>query len=151
MRRFMCLWKSTRLAGGGTRFQRSRLYGPLHGIFLIPDSASSSRYLNWEFNPKGAMFLSFGIRRHDREDNYTELFQIKTEADNKGWRMEYCIPWSFLRRHFPAMEQSPGYVMWGNFYKCRDKTSYPHCVCWSPIDLPLPNFHCPDLFGDLIF
>ena len=34
----------------------------------------------------------------------------------------------------------------GNFYKCADETMNPHFVSWSPIDLPEPNFHCPEFF-----
>ncbi|WP_262895053.1 carbohydrate-binding family 9-like protein, partial [Parabacteroides distasonis] len=25
----------------------------------------------------------------------------------------------------------------------------PHFVSWSPIDLPEPNFHCPEFFGEI--
>ena len=37
----------------------------------------------------------------------------------------------------------------GNFYKCADETMNPHFVSWSPIDLPEPNFHCPEFFGEI--
>ena len=37
----------------------------------------------------------------------------------------------------------------GNFYKCADDTEFPHFVSWSPIDLPSPNFHCPEFFGEI--
>jgi hypothetical protein len=123
-------------------------------LFLMPDPGHSPRYLNWEFNPRGAMYLSLGISRHDREDirpdNYRELFQVHTEVLNDGWRLEYYIPLDFLHRYFPAMKWGTGHTMRGNFYKCGDKTSRPHFGCWSPIDLPRPDFHCPDFFGDLI-
>ena len=39
----------------------------------------------------------------------------------------------------------------GNFYKCADETMNPHFVSWSPIDLPEPNFHCPEFFGNIHF
>ena len=38
----------------------------------------------------------------------------------------------------------------GNFYKCADETMNPHFVSWSPIDLPEPNFHCPEFFGEML-
>jgi hypothetical protein len=40
--------------------------------------------------------------------------------------------------------------MRGNFYKCGDKTIHPHYGCWSPIELPKPDFHCSDFFGEII-
>ena len=36
-----------------------------------------------------------------------------------------------------------------NFYKCADMTKRPHFVSWQPIDLPKPNFHCPEFFGEI--
>ena len=123
-------------------------------FFLSPDPASSSDYLNWEFNPAGAMYLSIGKNRHERaiisDKNYPELFQLKTATHSKGWNLEYRIPLSFLRRFFPLLELRPGHTMRGNFYKCGEKTARPHFGCWSPIDLPQPDFHCPDFFGTLI-
>ena len=123
-------------------------------LFLMPDPENSAQYLNWEFNPNGAMYLSLGKSRYDRldvpEKNYRDLFQVKTITHNKGWNLEYRIPLLFLRRFFPSLELKPGRAMRGNFYKCGDKTARPHFGCWSPIDLPKPDFHCPDFFGDLI-
>ncbi|MDR0599232.1 MAG: hypothetical protein LBG84_04005 [Treponema sp.] len=123
-------------------------------LFLMPDPENSRQYLNWEFNPAGAMYLSLGKDRYDRldlpEENYRELFQVKTLTGTGGWSLEYRIPLSFLRRFFPSLEPRRGRAMRGNFYKCGDKTARPHFGCWSPIDLPRPDFHCPDFFGDLI-
>ena len=123
-------------------------------FFLSPDPANSPQYLNWEFNPVGGMYLSVGANRHDRVDipdaGYRELFQVKTTTHDKGWSLEYQIPLSFLQKFFPLTELKPGHVMKGNFYKCGDKTSRPHYGCWSPINLPKPDFHCPGFFGEII-
>jgi hypothetical protein len=116
-------------------------------------SSSSRKYLNFEFNPAGAMYLSIGTSRYDREvlpiDNFAELFQVRTAVHEKGWNLEFHIPLSFLKGFFPGLELKPGLCMRGNFYKCGDKTARPHFGCWSPIDLPKPDFHCPDFFGIL--
>ena len=82
--------------------------------------------------------------------DYRDLFKIKTVITNKGWNLEFTIPLSFLRQFFPALELRPGLCIKGNFYKCGDKTAKPHYGCWSPIDLPQPDFHCPYFFGDLV-
>jgi len=123
-------------------------------LFLMPDPGNSAQYLNWEFNPGGAMCLEIGTHRFDRHviqnDNYRELFQVKTEIHNNGWNLEYNIPLVFLRSCFPSLEMKQGHIMRGNFYKCGNKTAKPHFGCWSPIDLPNPDFHCPGFFGNLI-
>jgi len=123
-------------------------------FFLSPDPARSEEYLNWEFNPAGGMYLSIGTARNNRveipEENYRELFQVRTTTGGKGWALEYRIPLPFLRRFFPLVELRPGHVMRGNFYKCGDDTPRPHFGCWSPIDLPQPDFHCPEFFGELV-
>ena len=122
-------------------------------FFVSPDPASQ-KYLNFEFNPAGAMFLAIGTGRYDREilsnDNYRDLFKVNTTVHQKGWSLEFAIPLSWLKQWFAALELKPGLVMKGNFYKCGDNTSRPHYGCWSPIDTGKPDFHCPRFFGDLI-
>jgi len=124
-------------------------------LFLMPDPGNSAQYLNWEFNPAGAMYLSIGTHRFDRhdvrDDDYRELFKVKTVKHNNGWNLEYRVSLVFLRCWFPHLEFKQGHVMRGNFYKCGDKTAKPHFSCWSPIDLSKPDFHCPGFFGNLIF
>ena len=115
----------------------------------------SESYLNFEFNPLGAMYLAIGPNRHTREvlaiENYKDLFQVKTSTNDKGWSLEFQIPLSFFKRFYPDLELKTGYELKGNFYKCGDKTHKPHYGCWSPIDLLKPDFHCPDYFGTLTF
>lgn len=41
--------------------------------------------------------------------------------------------------------------IFGNFCKCADETAYPHYLTWNPIDLPQPNYHCPEFFGEIRF
>ncbi|MCL2411235.1 MAG: carbohydrate-binding family 9-like protein [Treponema sp.] len=122
-------------------------------FFLSPES-KSMEYLNWEFNPAGGMYLAIGSDRNNRvelpEENYRDLFFVKTAVHGSGWNLEYRIPLSFLRKFFPSLELKPKTIMRGNFYKCGDKTAHPHFGCWSPIFLPTPDFHCPKFFGELI-
>ena len=123
-------------------------------FFFSPDP-SSLKYFNYEFNPAGAMQLSIGTSRHDREilpiENFGDFFQVRTAVYKNGWNLEYSVPLSFLERFFPSFELVPGYKMRGNFYKCGDNTKRPHYGCWSPIDLAKPDFHCPQFFGTLYF
>jgi len=123
-------------------------------FFLNADPVNSNQYVNWEFNPAGALCLAVGSHRYDRHDiqidAYMDLFQVKTNIRDNGWSVEFRIPFAFLLSCFPLLQIKRGHVMRGNFYKCGDKTARPHYACWSPIDLPYPDFHCPAFFGTLI-
>ena len=60
--------------------------------------------------------------------------------------MEWEIPLKLIfRDQDPVFPQQ----LRVNFYKCADKTKRPHFVSWQPIDLPNPDFHCPEFFGEL--
>jgi len=123
-------------------------------FFLMADPVNSIQYINLEFNPAGALCLAVGTHRYDRHeiqiDSYMDLFHVKTNIHNNGWNIEYRIPFTFLRSCFPSLELKQKHIMRGNFYKCGDKTVRPHYACWSPINLPNPDFHCPAFFGTLI-
>jgi hypothetical protein len=124
-------------------------------FFFSPDPASP-KYLNFEFNPAGAMQLSIGTSRYDREilpvENFTDFFRVRTTVYESGWDLEYSVPLSFITRFFPSIKKlASGNKMRGNFYKCGDNTKRPHYGCWSPIDLAKPDFHCPQFFGVLNF
>lgn len=123
-------------------------------LFFMPDPEHSARYLNWEFNPAGAMYLTLGTDRFDRNDvvlpEYRELFEAEPSRDDQGWEVSWRIPLEFLREYFPQLEPGAGWRMRGNFYKCGDRAPRPHYGCWSPIDLPEPDFHSPAFFGDFI-
>jgi hypothetical protein len=122
-------------------------------FFLSPDPRAFPNYLNFEFNPLGAMYLSIGTNRHDRRvlgsDDYREVFSVRTAVFDKGWSLEFHIPLSFIKGFFPLLELKPPLAMRGNFYKCGDLCAKPHYGCWSPIALAKPDFHCPDFFGIL--
>jgi hypothetical protein len=120
-------------------------------FFLSPDPDNSPEYLNFEFNSAAAMYLSVGASRHNRvkiqQEDYQKFFNVKTTVSDKGWNLEYCIPFSFIRCFFPSFKFKPRHIMRGNFYKCGNGTTRPHYGCWSPIKLSEPDFHCPEYFG----
>ena len=137
----------------------TRGFGPVHKdscmeFFFCPEK-NSSKYLNFELNPAGAMYLSLGTNRYNREilniENFSNEFQIRANIHDSGWNLEYRISFDFLGSFFPGLEIKKGSQMRGNFYKCGDNTPRPHFGCWSPIDLQKPDFHCPEFFGTLTF
>ncbi len=116
-------------------------------------------YINFEFNCIGACDAA---RRPSRDTKtslspeeyksirrYTSLEEVAFE-EKKGvyeWELLVAIPLKVMGLDAKNMPEK----IKGNFYKCADDTEYPHFVSWSPIDLPAPNFHCPQFFGDIYF
>lgn len=141
------------------RTEVKELNGPVYTdscmeFFFMPDPEHSKKYINWEFNSAGVLFISIGTDRYDRRnlepENYARLFRVEAKTEKNGWEVSYIIPYEFLRKFFPGFQVREGGKMRGNFHKCADKADKPHYGCWAPIDLPDPDFHCPDFFGELI-
>ncbi|NLT47675.1 MAG: hypothetical protein GXX92_04610 [Clostridiales bacterium] len=123
-------------------------------LFLMPDPEHSPDYFNWEFNAEGAMYLSLGSDRFNRRDinpeDYMSFFRVRPERRPGRWSVEYRILHEFIRSYFPDYKPEEGWRMKGNFYKCGEKTKYPHYGCFAWIDLPEPDFHSPGFFGTFI-
>lgn len=74
---------------------------------------------------------------------FSTLPHTQTDLSNKEWMVGEIIPFASL-----GLEKAPESLK-VNFYKCGDKCRQPHFLSWSPIDLPTPNFHCPEFFGEI--
>lgn len=116
-------------------------------------------YFNFETNCIGAMV---GSRRLSRDEDVQPLpseemalierkcsFPREAFEEKDGlfeWTVELAIPLKLIFREkkiaFPQKLKA-------NFYKCADKTKKPHFLSWQPIDLPKPNFHCPEFFKEI--
>lgn len=121
-------------------------------FFLAPDP-SDNRYLNFEFNPLGNLYLGFGSTRPTRVRQIVGdkelLFHPQPFFNEKGWGIVYHIPFAFIRNYFPGFE--PCGEMAGNFYKCGDLTEQPHYLSWRVMRTATPDFHRRQDFGTLIF
>ncbi len=121
-------------------------------FFLAPDP-SDSRYLNFEFNPLGNLYLGFGSTRPTRVrqivSSKDELFRPEPFVTEGGWGIVYCIPFDFIRNYFPDFQV--GGEMAGNFYKCGDLTPQPHYLSWQVMTTDTPDFHRRQDFGRLCF
>lgn len=139
---------------------RAQLTGPLAPVcedsclefFLAPD-ADDPRYLNFEWNPNGALFLGFGAQRETRVRQIVSdpdaLLAPRPFATAQGWGIEFRVPASFVRLYMP------GFALRGacdaNFYKCGDRTAQPHYLAWAPLSSDQPDFHRRGDFGRLWF
>ena len=125
--------------------------------FFVQDP-DGSVYYNFEINALGKILACVGPDRNNRSHRPAEEMEAiarfasvkKLEGEKEGlqaWRVCVIIPFELIGidpSNIPASVRA-------NFYKCGDKTAHPHFVSWSPIDLPAPDFHRPDFFGELRF
>lgn len=112
-------------------------------FFFKPDPWST-KYFNFEINPKGVMHLGFGDGRHGRvfvEER--EVFDIETIPDEGDWTLKFYIPDSFLLKYVEHI----GTVCKGNFYKCGELTGHSHYAVWNEVEVLEPDYHLPDFFG----
>lgn len=116
--------------------------------FFLAPNADDASYINIEINAIGTMLLHQGYDRHNNKKLPVadEIFDIKTVITQKGWQLFYKVPFSFLTEYFGKVTDT----MHGNFYKCGDETPHMHYAMWSPIDLPEPDYHRPEFFGEII-
>lgn len=137
---------------------RATLTGKLDAVctdscleFFLAPRVEDARYLNFEFNPLGTLYLGFGGERA------TRVRQIVKDAEKtfcpspflteEGWGIKFRIPLSFLRIYFP--EISFRGEMHCNFYKCGDLTEVPHYLAWAPLSSETPDYHRRQDFGIL--
>lgn len=129
-------------------------------FFLLPGLLGERKYMNFEFNALGVLLLGIGDGRNNRihPKINPDKFEIKASLNIENmknyngdlWTIEFKIPFDFLEEHYGRHDFLSGYKMKANFYKCGDKTEYPHYGCWNPIENLTPDFHLPQYFGELI-
>ena len=137
------------------------------GEYVHPDScveffmrkADELFYTNFEFNCIGTCLAARGQDRHNRtpftSNEYKKIrryttVQRETFEEKKGiyaWDLTVAIPLELMGLDASNMPDK----ICGNFYKCADKTANPHYVTWNPINLPAPDYHCPEHFGEISF
>ena len=62
-----------------------------------------------------------------------------------AWSLELEIPFALICGEGVCPTR-----LLANFYKCGDKTAVPHFLSWNPVEVPSPDFHRPEFFGELI-
>ena len=113
------------------------------------------RYVNIEMNCAGTILVGKRLTKDDAKHLSEEEIatirrvtslpheQIDSRQENQSWWAIEVIPYEIF-----GYAQKPE-TLRANLYKCGDKCDQPHFLSWSPIDLPAPNFHCPEYFGEI--
>ncbi|ALO34688.1 hypothetical protein CMT41_08110 [Colwellia sp. MT41] len=129
-------------------------------FFFSPSGVLGSSYVNLEVNCCGTLHLAYGPGRDKRQfisleaasliqriTSITSPVKFETDHDNE-WTVEIALP-------FAAIEQLTGEKVnkdkwFGNFYRCGGRTE-PQYAVWHNIDVPEPDYHRPEHFGELVF
>lgn len=121
--------------------------------FFFCPMEGDNRYFNIEFSPTGCYYLGFGSDRYDLVRLIPEapVFTPDIRRTEGGWEIRYSIPFSFIRRFFPAFTAEPGKCIRANFYKCGDLTVNEHYLSWNPIAQAQPDYHLSQYFAPLYF
>ena len=137
----------------------ARLTGPLDQVcndscleFFFAPMQADARYLNFEVNPLGNVYLGFGAERATRVRQIVKdpaPFRTETFRPENGWGFVMEIPLSFIRLYFP--EAGLNGTAACNFYKCGDETVSPHYLAWSPLTSEKPDYHRRWDFGTIEF
>ena len=117
-------------------------------------------YMNFETNCIGAMVATRRLGKNEGIEPFTPdqmatiqrrcTFPREVIEERDGmaeWEVELRIPLALI---FGDRQIAFPQTLRANFYKCADLTKRPHYVSWQPIQLPTPNFHCPEFFGEII-
>ena len=118
-------------------------------IFLAPDAANPARYFEFEAAPTGEWIdLGITVRPGGRETDWEFASGFTTAAKLEGERLliGMRIPWSDAIPK-PAM----GDVWRVNLFRCVGPEAPERYLAWLPTGTPEPNFHVPEVFGELRF
>ncbi|WP_295728047.1 carbohydrate-binding family 9-like protein [uncultured Muribaculum sp.] len=121
-----------------------------------------SHYYNIECNCVGKVLLACGPDRNERMYSSQEQVGLIRRSpsipdiepfDNRNapevWSMRLVVP---VKAFFnDDIQDLRGKAAKANFYKCGDKLPVPHFLSWRPIRKPIPDFHLPEYFGEIVF
>lgn len=116
-------------------------------LFISPN-CDDKRYLNFEFNPFGTMYLGVRTSRFDCEfpKESKEYFEVQSFVDEKRWMLQFTIPFEFIDKIFGKHTNN----MRANMYKCTEDGQVEHYASLFRIDTPEADFHRPEFFGEFI-
>jgi hypothetical protein len=116
--------------------------------FFISPNENDPRYINFEFNPYGTMYVSVRKSRHEWEftDEDRDYFEVQSHVDNKKWVIQFVLPFEYADKYLGGHTKN----MKGNFYKCGEKDGKRHNLTYYLVDVTPPDFHTPQFFGDFI-
>lgn len=114
--------------------------------FLQPDPMNTRRYMEFEISPTG-QWIDLDIASGERKDLRSGLQRrVVLDESAKTWIAELAIPMNCLTESF-----SPTATWKVNFYRVEGASEPRFYSAWRPTGTPMPNFHVPEAFGELVF
>jgi alpha-galactosidase len=115
-------------------------------VFLQPDLSESCRYKEFEISPNG-FWIDLDIAPGEKHDLKSGLRRrVIFNETSKTWIAELALPMESLVEHF-----DPAATWRVNFYRVEGATEPRFYSAWQPTGTPVPNFHVPEAFGNLVF
>lgn len=128
--------------------QNSTVYRDSCMEMFISPNFEDKRYLNFEFNPFGTMYLAIRTSRYNCEypKKSKEYFEGQSLVDEEKWLLQFTIPFKFIDEIFGKHTS----YMRANMFKCSEDGAIRHYASLFPINTPEPDFHRPEFFGEFI-
>ncbi|MBO4511813.1 MAG: hypothetical protein J5746_03525 [Victivallales bacterium] len=128
-------------------------------LFLRPPE--TAQYYNFEMSCNGKMLLYEIINLNEGKLNAATSEELKSIErfhtvqglvrreiqDPLTWRVCYKVPLDFFVRRAGIDPNLSGQEWTGNFFKCADRSTHYHWMCWNPTY----TFHYPEGFGRIVF
>lgn len=114
--------------------------------FLQPDPTNLRRYKEFEVSPNG-YWIDLDIAPGEKHDMKSGLKRrVSLDEAEKTWTAELAIPMKCL------VEVLDPAAKWkANFYRVEGVKEPRFYSAWRPTGTPVPNFHVPEAFGELVF
>lgn len=117
-------------------------------VFLDPDPATPQTYFEWELSPRRERLdLAVDVQAQEFDVSWESGMRDETNLDRNRriWAAMIIIP--FTRLPHPRAGD-----MWkGNFFRTEGKSPNRLYQAWQPTGTPKPNYHVPEVFGDIVF
>lgn len=115
-------------------------------VFLQPAGSDPRCYKEFEVSPNG-FWIDLDIspgKKRDLESGLKRRASINEESQT--WNAELALPMRSLTARFESAEA------WRvNFYRVEGPSEPRFYSAWRPTGTPVPNFHVPESFGELVF
>ena len=118
-------------------------------IFVAPDPANPARYFEFEAAPTGE-WIDLGIvvtpTGRETDWDFASGFTTTAKLDGEQLTIGMRIPWG------EAIPKPATGDLWHvNLFRCVGPEAPERYLAWLPTKTPEPNFHVPEVFGDLRF
>jgi alpha-galactosidase len=115
-------------------------------VFLQPDASSLRRYKEFEVSPNG-YWIDLDIAPGEKHDLKSGMRRrVVLDGKAKTWTAELAIPMKCLVQKF-----DPSATWRVIFYRVEGASEPRFYSAWCPTGTPVPNFHVPEAFGELVF